>query len=107
MQLRLCWPGEPGELKHLSTPRKRNQLYEIPQVVASERGRAQTADPIMVGRPMDPAGLWVWQGGGGRCLGSCANVDRTVLERPVREGENPVGKRACAAAATTRVPRDT
>lgn len=28
-----------GEVKHLSTPRKRNQT-EIPLVVASERGRA-------------------------------------------------------------------
>ena len=33
--------SERGEVKHLSTPRKRNQT-EIPQVVASERGRAQT-----------------------------------------------------------------
>ncbi len=28
-----------GEVKHLSTPRKRNQ-FEIPLVAASERGRA-------------------------------------------------------------------
>ena len=34
--------GERGEVKHLSTPRKRNQV-EIPSVAASERGRAQTA----------------------------------------------------------------
>jgi hypothetical protein len=34
--------GERGEVKHLSTPRKKNQS-EIPSVVASERGRAQTA----------------------------------------------------------------
>ena len=34
--------GERGEVKHLSTPRNRNQL-EIPSVAASERGRAQTA----------------------------------------------------------------
>ena len=33
--------GERGEVKHLSTPRKRKQIV-IPQVVASERGRAQT-----------------------------------------------------------------
>ena len=33
--------GQPGELKHLSTRRKRKQLV-IPQVVASERGLAQT-----------------------------------------------------------------
>ena len=33
--------GERGEVKHLSTPWNRNQA-EIPSVVASERGRAQT-----------------------------------------------------------------
>jgi hypothetical protein len=33
--------GEPREVKHLSTGRKRKQLV-IPQVVASERGTAQT-----------------------------------------------------------------
>ena len=33
--------SEPGELKHLSTRRNRKQLV-IPQVVASERGLAQT-----------------------------------------------------------------
>ena len=33
--------SEPGEVKHLSTQRKRKQLY-IPEVAASERGRAQT-----------------------------------------------------------------
>ncbi len=33
--------GKPGELKHLSTRRKRKQLV-IPLVVASERGLAQT-----------------------------------------------------------------
>ena len=31
-----------GEVKHLSTPRNRNQS-EIPSVAASEQGRAQTA----------------------------------------------------------------
>jgi len=43
--------GEPGELKHLSSRRKRKQNV-IPPVVASERGRAQT--------PAVPAsgGLW-------------------------------------------------
>ena len=34
--------GEPRELKHLSTGRRRKQNV-IPLVVASERGRAQTA----------------------------------------------------------------
>ena len=36
----LSW-GERGELKHLSTPRKRKKL-SIPLVVAIERGIAQT-----------------------------------------------------------------
>ena len=34
--------SEPGEVKHLSTLRKINQI-EIPLVVASERGPAQTS----------------------------------------------------------------
>ena len=33
--------GEPGELKHLSSRRKRKQ-HVIPEVAASETGRAQT-----------------------------------------------------------------
>ena len=33
--------SEPGEVKHLSTQRKREQLY-IPEVAASERGTVQT-----------------------------------------------------------------
>ena len=33
--------GERGEVKHLSTPRNKNQS-EIPSVAASERGKAQT-----------------------------------------------------------------
>ena len=45
-----CGGGEPGELKHLSTQRKRKQNV-IPPVVASDRGTAQTA-----GIPV-PAGL--------------------------------------------------
>ena len=53
-RLKACNPaqsgGEPGELKHLSTRRKRKQNV-IPPVVASERGEAQTA-----GIPV-PAGL--------------------------------------------------
>ena len=40
--------GERGEVKHLSTPRKRKQIV-IPQVVASERGRAQTAGRNSIG----------------------------------------------------------
>ena len=40
--------SKPGELKHLSTPRRRKQLV-IPQVVASERGTAQTSDACIIG----------------------------------------------------------
>ena len=40
--------SERGEVKHLSTPRKRNQI-EIPSVVASERGRAQTDERNYIG----------------------------------------------------------
>ena len=37
----ITYGREPGELKHLSRARKRNQ-NEIPRVVASESGRGQT-----------------------------------------------------------------
>ncbi len=43
--------GERGELKHLSTPRRRNQ-NEIPSVAASERGLAQTEVTTVT------SGLW-------------------------------------------------
>ena len=44
-----CGGGEPGELKHLSTQRKRKQNV-IPPVVASDRGRAQTSGiPVPLG----------------------------------------------------------
>lgn len=43
--------SKPGEVKHLSTLRKRNQI-EILLVVASERGRAQTLFKQLNG------GLW-------------------------------------------------
>ena len=45
--------GQPGELKHLSTPRRGNQT-ETPRVAASERGPAQTgrrAKAAAVARP--------------------------------------------------------
>jgi hypothetical protein len=40
--------GEPGELKHLSTRRTRNQV-EMPVVAASEVGRAQTVVLVAAG----------------------------------------------------------
>ena len=40
-KIRYYGEAKPGELNHLSTPRRRNQK-EIPKVAASEIGRAQT-----------------------------------------------------------------
>ncbi len=40
-QVRIVMRGEPGELKHLSSRRKRKQKV-ISKVAASEMGRAQT-----------------------------------------------------------------
>ena len=45
--------GQPGELKHLSTPRKGNQS-ETPRVAASERGPAQTGGAIRRARAAPP-----------------------------------------------------
>ena len=55
---------EPSELKHLSRTRKRHQ-NEIPQVVASERGRGQTSRSNMAGvvdRHHDQEALGEWHG---------------------------------------------
>ena len=67
--------GEPGELKHLSTRRTRNQ-HEMPGVAASETGPAQTA-PLRGGGVVGPTD-------GQR------EVSRSGLERPARDGDSPV-----------------
>ena len=75
--------SERGEVKHLSTPRKKNQS-EIPSVVASERGRAQTVcsnTDRVVGLP---------QGSPGKLIKSWCN--RRLLERTTKEGESPVSE---------------
>ena len=75
--------GERGEVKHLSTPRNRNQS-EIPSVVASERGRAQTAGSNtcrVVGLP---------QGSPGKLPNRWCS--RRFLERTTKEGESPVSE---------------
>ena len=60
----ITYGGEPGELKHLSTRRKRKQ-HVIPQVAASERGRAQTGVRAHRGsdRIIDPQWIaeWFWE----------------------------------------------
>ena len=73
--------SERGEVKHLSTPRKRNQI-EIPLVVASERGRAQTAGSNSIGVV-------------GLLQGVARKVIKTIhirklLERTTKEGDSPV-----------------
>ena len=81
--------GEPGELKHLSTRRKRKK-NSIPQVAASERGGAQTRMRASWG--MDRII---------QLIGS-----RTVLGKPARAGDSPVGETE-RKMAVSRVPRDT
>ena len=49
---RICG-GQPGELKHLSTPRRGNQ-DETPRVAASERGPAQTGACVKRARVAAP-----------------------------------------------------
>ena|SRR6185295_3533554 len=73
--------SERGEVKHLSTPRKRNQ-FEIPPVAASERGRAQTS-------PSNRSGVvGLSQGVARRVIKSAHR--RRLLERTTIEGDSPV-----------------
>ena len=60
----ITYGGEPGELKHLSSRRKRKQ-HVIPEVAASETGRAQTGVRALRGsdRRIDSISLaeWFWE----------------------------------------------
>ena len=81
--------GEPGELKHLSTRRKRKKFDSVS---SGERTRKSP------NRSACAPGFGLHKGSGdGR---------RTVLERPAGEGESPVSE-ARASPAGSRVPRDT
>ena len=73
--------GERGEVKHLSTPRSRNQ-FEIPSVAASERGLAQT-------NPSNRVGVVGLSLGLARRVTNPVHRGRT-LERATREGDSPV-----------------
>jgi hypothetical protein len=73
--------SQPGELKHLSTRRKRNQI-EIPSVAASESGRAQTGSACIPGVEGPMRGLPVW----------ASDSSRSDLERSTGAGESPVGE---------------
>ena len=81
---------EPGELKHLSSQRKRKQ-HVISKVAASEMERGQTGVRACWGYGLHKS-LW--------------KVKGTVLGKPAREGESPVHERR-ADMAVSRVPRDT
>ena len=67
---------EPGELKHLSSRRKRKQQV-IPRVAASGMGRAQTATRAWRGKGMPT---------------KREGRQRKGLGRPAEEGESPVSE---------------
>ena len=85
----IAMQGEPGELKHLSSRRRRKKT-SISKVAASEMGRAQTG--VRAPRGSD-------------CIRQPED-NRTVLERPAGEGESPV-REIQRETAGSRVPRDT
>ena len=81
---------EPGELKHLSSRRKRKQ-HVISKVAASEMERAQTR----------MRAFW-----GSDRVNWFKEDSRTVLGKLTREGESPVSE-IRIDMAVSRVPRDT
>src|SRR3974390_1912753 len=64
--------GERGEVKHLSTPRRRNQS-EIPSVAARERGKGQNMD-VLKPYCLADTGLWGQFGGVVRRLGKLPTI---------------------------------
>ena len=87
----------PGELKHLSNRRKRNQ-HENPQVAASEKGRAQTEDLRVLG----VADLRKRKSSQRKRLGKRGEESETLVRERMTEREesrvprgtrNPVGSR--------------
>ena len=86
----ITYGGEPGELKHLSSRRKRKKI-SISRVAASEKERAQTSVRARWGYGLHKLLL---------------RIRRTVLGKPAREGESPVPENPRQAAGS-RVPRDT
>ena len=80
---------EPGELKHLSSRRKRKKTR------FSKERRAKWKEP-------KPECVH----SGVRTAFMTSDCSGTVLERPAREGESPVGETERSRAGS-RVPRDT
>ena len=82
--------GEPGELKHLSNRRKRKKIFDF-QSSGERNGKSPNRRACLAGFGLQKRFM---------------SVSQTVLERPAREGESPVGENANDAAGS-RVPRDT
>ena len=85
--------GQPGELKHLSTPRNRKQIA-IPSVAASERGTAQTMC-MLKAESVVHVGSW---GVFGELFGTPGRLQiRRLVEARwtsgAIEGDSPVGER--------------
>ena len=85
----IAYGREPGELKHLSTWRKRKKFDSVS---SGERTRKSPNRDACI------AGFGLHKG--------FSNGRRTALEQPAREGESPVSE-ARADPAGSRVPRDT
>ena len=85
----IAYGREPGELKHLSTRRKRKKFDSVS---SGERTRKSPNRDACI------AGVGLQKG--------FSNDRRTALEQPAREGESPVSK-VRADLAGSRVPRDT
>ena len=81
---------EPGELKHLSSQRKRKKTIDF-QSSGERNGKSPNQSACTLG-----FGLHKW----------FLIVSRTVLERPAREGESPVSENE-RDMAVSRVLRDT
>ena len=86
---------EPGELKHLSSRRKRKKRKLKFSVDFQSSGERTRKSP---NRDACIAGFGLHKG--------FSNGRRTALEQPAREGESPVSE-ARADPAGSRVPRDT
>jgi hypothetical protein len=94
---------EPGELKHLSTPRKREDALS-----SGER----TGQSPNQGGVCEPAGAVVLGldgclGAGSRPLAWEWHVSRRLLERVARAGESPVGDGMALRVQTLREYRPT
>ena len=96
--------GEPGELKHLSTPRKRKDSLSS----GERKGRSPNPYSLVARRPM-------LYGGCGARLGTRRQsqgvtkpaLSGMVLERPAVEGESPVREKRPVSRRCPRVPRGT